>query len=98
MGTKENPGKYDCYANARPDEPMFVLLGRDPSAALLVFLWAKTRARLEGKGPQAEEALVTAQAMAKYADQAKGPGETRRHAEAMGQVVTEWRKLLNGEG
>lgn len=29
MGTKNNPGAFDCYANAEPDEPMFVLLARD---------------------------------------------------------------------
>jgi hypothetical protein len=28
MGTKNVPGKFDCYANALPDEPTFVLLGR----------------------------------------------------------------------
>jgi hypothetical protein len=30
MGTKSNPGPFDCYAKAEPDEPMFVLLARDP--------------------------------------------------------------------
>lgn len=40
MGTKNNPGAYDCYANAEPDEAMFVLLGRDKHAGLLVTLWA----------------------------------------------------------
>lgn len=39
MGTKNNPGKYDCYAKAEPDEPIFVLLGRDPLAAALVDEW-----------------------------------------------------------
>lgn len=43
MGTKNNPGKFDCYANAEPDEPMFVLLGRDKHAPLLVGLWAELR-------------------------------------------------------
>lgn len=43
MGTKNNPGAYDCYANADPDEPMFVLLGRDPFAAELVRAWADSR-------------------------------------------------------
>jgi len=28
MATKKNPGEFDCYANAGPDEPMFVLLAR----------------------------------------------------------------------
>lgn len=39
MGTKENPGKYDCYDKAAPDEPMFILLARDPDAATLVRFW-----------------------------------------------------------
>lgn len=43
MATKNNPGKYDCYANADPDEPMFVLLGRDKHAPALVWLWAVLR-------------------------------------------------------
>lgn len=30
MGTKSNPTQFDCYANALPDEPMFILLARDP--------------------------------------------------------------------
>ena len=41
MGTKNNPGKFDCYEKAEPDEPVFVLLARDPRAALLVRLWAE---------------------------------------------------------
>jgi hypothetical protein len=40
MGTKRNPGQYDCYAKAEPDEPMFVLLARDPTAPQLVRDWA----------------------------------------------------------
>jgi hypothetical protein len=44
MGTKNNPGKFDCYANALPDEPMMVLLGRDPLAPFLTQIWAMIRA------------------------------------------------------
>jgi hypothetical protein len=44
MGTKNNPGQYDCYANALPDEPMMVLLGRDPLAPALTQIWAMIRA------------------------------------------------------
>ena len=51
MGTKNNPGQFDCYANAEPDEPMFVLLGRDKHAPLLVRLWADLR-RMEGEDPE----------------------------------------------
>jgi hypothetical protein len=43
MATKANPGKYDCYENAAPDEPMFVLLARDRHAPALVALWAVMR-------------------------------------------------------
>lgn len=40
MGTKTNPGKYDCLSKLEPDEPYFVLMARDPLAARLVDLWA----------------------------------------------------------
>lgn len=40
MGTKLNPGRYDCYASAAPNEPMFILLGRDDRAPALVQMWA----------------------------------------------------------
>lgn len=43
MGTKLEPGAFDCYDNAKPDEPMFVLLARDRTAAALVALWAAVR-------------------------------------------------------
>jgi hypothetical protein len=43
MATKRNPGKFDCYANADQDEPMFVLLGRDPMAGMLIRAWAELR-------------------------------------------------------
>lgn len=40
MGTKNNPGQFDCYAKLEPDEPHFVLRGRDPLAGTLVRAWA----------------------------------------------------------
>ena len=43
MGTKNKPGKFNCYDVAKPDEPVFVLLGRDPMAPALVQLWANLR-------------------------------------------------------
>jgi hypothetical protein len=46
MGTKNDPGEFDCYANAAPDEPMFILLGRDPHAHAAVRLWATTREQM----------------------------------------------------
>jgi hypothetical protein len=50
MGSKNKPGAFDCYANAHPDEPMFVLLGRDRIGASLVALWADARESL-GEDP-----------------------------------------------
>jgi hypothetical protein len=66
MGTKNNPGKFDCYANATPDEPMFVLLGRDPFAATLVRMWANAR---EARGnPMDAEKIAEARACADALD------------------------------
>lgn len=45
MGTKNNPGQFDCYANALPDEPIFTLLARDPEFLNLVIQWADKRMR-----------------------------------------------------
>jgi hypothetical protein len=50
MASKNNPGAYDCYQNAEPDEPLFVLLGRDKHAPALVWLWAVLR-ELDGEDP-----------------------------------------------
>lgn len=40
MATKNNPGAFDCYANADPDEPIFVLKATDPLAPGTVRMWA----------------------------------------------------------
>ena len=44
MGTKKKPGDFDYYAKAAPDEPIFVLLGRDPDAPGAIEAWANLRA------------------------------------------------------
>jgi hypothetical protein len=43
MATKSKPGMFDCYSKAEPDEPMFVLLGRDATAPLIVMTWVLIR-------------------------------------------------------
>jgi hypothetical protein len=48
-------GTNDSYAKAEPDEPMFVLLARDPSAPHFVRHWAT-----QNKGHQTEEKLKEA--------------------------------------
>ncbi len=40
MGTKLEPGMFDCHTKAQSDEPIFTLLARDPLAHVLVDLWA----------------------------------------------------------
>ncbi len=43
MATKADPDRFDCYAKAEPDEPLFVLLARDPLAPFLVSIWSSCR-------------------------------------------------------
>lgn len=43
MGTKAQPDIFDCYSNARDDEPLFIVLARDKDAPLLVRMWALLR-------------------------------------------------------
>jgi len=67
MGTKLNPGKYDCYHKAKPDEPMFTLLARDPDAPMLVELWARIKLRVgEGTTEKLGEAVQCAEAMREW--------------------------------
>jgi hypothetical protein len=63
MGTKLNPGRFDCYESAAPDEPMFVLLARDPMAPILVELWASLREHAAGNPSKVAEARECAQNM-----------------------------------
>lgn len=79
MGTKTHPGRFDCYANAKPDEPMFVLLARDPSAAILVRLWATMREAeiRQGRRPESDrlkvgEAYACATDMERWHDENRG--------------------------
>lgn len=68
MGSRNNPGKFDCYSKAEPDEPMFTLLGRDPMASMLVNLWCDIAERM-GKNPEKiEEARKCAMEMALWSE------------------------------
>ena len=66
MGTKNNPGDYDCYEKAESDEPMFVLLARDPLAPILVDLWASLRAHSAGNPSKVQEARQCAESMREW--------------------------------
>lgn len=60
MGTKNEPALFDCYKNAEPDEPLFVLLARDKYAPHLVRQWAHQRSMAIdlGEKPEADRAMV----------------------------------------
>jgi hypothetical protein len=60
MGTKNDPGEFDCYKHAMPDEPIFVLLARDPLAANIVREWADRLAILIklGRKPETDKPKI----------------------------------------
>ncbi len=79
MATKNKPGKFDCYANAEPDEPMFILLGRDRHAPSVVRQWADMR-EIEGEDPaKVAEARQCAEAMEDFREERR-----RRHEPSRG--------------
>jgi hypothetical protein len=89
MSTKNNPENWDCYAKAEPDEPMFVLLGRDPVAPVIVAFWVALRGELDGipeSDPKLVEAIRCAREMLAWAVQ-HGQGERARTASTLGAEV-----------
>ena len=68
MGTKNNPGDYDCYAKADPDEPIFTLRANDPCAPATIRQWVANRANSSKgiHGDMAVEALDCADAMEQW--------------------------------
>lgn len=87
MGTKSNPGEYECYAKAGPDEPIFTLRAKDVSAPYLVEIWVAVR---RGQFAQARRRLS-----AMIADQRvqKLVGECDKFDEALecGNEMRAWR-------
>lgn len=102
MGTKNEPGEFDCYSNALPDEPMFILLGRDPWAPDLVEKWAERRARDISLGcrpqsdlPMVDEAMFCARKMREWRKANEGawrkaavdPNKAAYHGDADGDAA-----------
>lgn len=89
MATKNNPGEFDCYANAEPDEPFFVLLGRDVLAGDLVKEWARRREMIAsvGDGPDEREARKIAEARAVAEQMYQYAGVERRTTRPEGMAV-----------
>ena len=59
IGTKSNPGRFDCYANVYSNEPIFVLRAEDPLAFYLVELWAACRSKDSVKAVAVFSSLIT---------------------------------------
>lgn len=92
MATKANPGQFDCYANAAPDEPLFVLRAKDPVAPALVRAWAYLRA---GNPLGAFVAMENAHAAFEKSGRELLPLESDKSIEAQhcANAMEEWRKL-----
>lgn len=88
MGTKLNPGKFDCYANAEPEEPIFILLARDDLAPFIVQVWAHVR---NGDYDKAMGALVAAE----RASFSKPSMDPEKFSEALGCAadMMAWKRL-----
>lgn len=66
MGTKAEPGRFDCYGKAEDDEPIFTLLGRDPTAPKLIRAWVEYHRNAKTDGTKLMEALGVADEMDRY--------------------------------
>lgn len=67
MTTKANPGPNACYDRALPDEPLFTLLGRDPTAPFVVLFWMQLRNLMFGVSDQILEAGQCVEEMRNWA-------------------------------
>lgn len=52
MGTKRNPGRFDCYAKAGDDEPIFTLRAKDPHAYLAIAYWCSVYRQAPDHDPE----------------------------------------------
>jgi len=66
MGTKQNPGIYDCYTKALPDEPIFTFSARDVDAPDTIRFWAARREACGKDSEKVQEAYAVAAAMEKW--------------------------------
>lgn len=91
MGTKNEPGKYDCYNKLEPDEPYFVLMARDEYAPLLIRLWAAMR---EADGDEdktkVQEARDCAWSMTRWRLNS-GRMPVSSTLEALARIIASWR-------
>lgn len=93
MGTKQTPGRFDCYAKLNPDEPYLTLRAKDPMAPYLVMMWVKSR---QGDWLGCQQILMAAVAAVADADvRLRVSGEENpKLEEALNCALSmrEWRK------
>lgn len=84
MSTKNHPGQFRCFEAALPDEPMFVILGRDPAGPATLEFWAQERVRQQKVHERDDQDRIKA-----AVDEAKDMQDWRSrmvaHAEEMGE-------------
>jgi hypothetical protein len=87
MGTKTNPGAFNCYGAALPDEPIFTILGRDPTFRATILYWMAQRG-IEGKNETEEDRDRITEA-AKVAD--AGRDWRLKNLDPVGDGVPSWK-------
>lgn len=98
MGTKNNPGEFDCYAAADPDEEMFILLARDETAPERVRAWALKR-RIAASlltGRDRQRATQKASEAFRCADRMEAQYEKIREALRRGVTLADLNKIQIG--
>lgn len=90
MGTKANPGSYDCYAKLAPDEPYLTLRGKDPAAPYLVMAWVKSR---QGDWPGCLEVMMAMVSDREVQARASDPATNPKLEEALrcAFAMRDWR-------
>ncbi len=67
MNTLENPSKHDCRKKLLPDEPIFILRGKDPNASKTIHYWVAGYLQRGGRNlKKVCEALDLAQQMEEW--------------------------------
>lgn len=95
MGSKLKPGNFNCYANALPDEPMFVLLGRDQLAPSLTAIWSAIRAGDRKEARRLFNELIVGPQASVYVLEPES--EKALEASDCAMAMIEWRKENNGK-
>ena len=74
MGTRVNPGKFDCLNKVHPNEPIFILRGNDKLAPSLIAAWTDRAEQGGCRIEKVHEARQCAQDMLAW-QRAQGTGK-----------------------